>query len=281
MRSAWSYEGKRVVVTGCASGVGASTAAECEALGAEVIGVDLRHPSGGPNRFVQMDIGDPGSIDNGLGKVPPEIDALFNCAGISGSNEPRRVFGVNFLGTRHLTERLVGRMAAGGAVASVASLGGVRWPDNLGPVLEMCRTPDFSAGQDWIENHPEQLKPSGYNFAKQCLIVYTLQNAWKLAADGIRFNCVTPSPINTPMLANSATSVGQDYLDRFPRPLGRNAEPEEVARPIVFLNSDAASYITGQTLSIDGGFMCGVELGSIDRNIIAGVPGMPRKDPAG
>jgi NAD(P)-dependent dehydrogenase (short-subunit alcohol dehydrogenase family) len=246
-----------------------------------VIGVDVREPSSAVDGFVKMDLSDPAAIDRGVSGLPGEVSGLFNCAGISGSNPARHVFAVNFLGTRHLTESLLPRLAEGGSVASVASLGGARWTENLAPVLEMLETTGFSAGLAWIDSHPEQMTPSGYNFAKQCLIAYTSRKAWELGPIGRRCNCVSPSPVDTPMLANSSVSVGQSYLDRFPRPLGRNALPVEVARPLVFLNSGAASYINGQNIYVDGGFMAGIGIGVLDRNLIAGVPGVPRQEPAG
>jgi NAD(P)-dependent dehydrogenase (short-subunit alcohol dehydrogenase family) len=271
----WRYDGRRTVVTGCSSGIGEAVAVELRGLGADVVGLDVNEPTVDIDRFVRLDLRDAASIDAVVADLG-DVDALFNCAGISGANPARDVYLVNFLGTRHFTERVLAGMRTGATVVSVSSLGAARWADNLEAVLEAVKSRDVAAGLEWIDAHPEQITPSGYNFAKQCLLVWTMERALEVAPEGKRMNVVSPSPVDTPMLAQSAVAVGASYLDRFPRPLGRNAQPIEVARPMIFLNSEAASYINGHNLWIDGGFMAGTAIGAIDRTLIAGVPGQRR-----
>ena len=86
-----------------------------------------------------------------------------------------------------------------------------------------------------------------------------------LGALGIRINCIGPTVTDTPFLADTIKTYGEGFIDAFPKPLGRVSRPEEQARALIFLNSDAASYITGQVLWTDGGYMGGVTTGLITR----------------
>src|ERR1043165_3539692 len=112
----WRYDGRRVVVTGCASGIGADVARQLTGLGAEVIGLDIRPPEFDVGEFVSLDLHDPESIDAAVASIGGRVDALFNVAGVSsGIRDPLRVVTINFLGTRRFTEALVPSMPAGSA----------------------------------------------------------------------------------------------------------------------------------------------------------------------
>src|SRR5947209_1001484 len=117
-----SYQDKRVVVTGAASGIGAATAKLVAQLGGQVTGVDIKESD--TERFVEANLMDLQSI-NAAAKQIGDVDALFNCAGVQGppfSNLDTML--VNFIGLRHLTELLLQRMPPGSAIVSVASLAG-------------------------------------------------------------------------------------------------------------------------------------------------------------
>jgi NAD(P)-dependent dehydrogenase (short-subunit alcohol dehydrogenase family) len=264
MGDVWRYDDRRTVVTGCASGIGAATARELCALGATVVGVDVAEPTQEVAEFHRVDLADPGSIDAAIGPLGA-IDALFNCAGLSnGAAEPEQVFRVNFLGLRRLTEALLPSMGSGAAVASVASLGGQGWEANLEHLEELCATPGFDEGFAWFLAHPDLWEGGAYGVSKQAVIVYSKWRCVELAQRGIRTNTIGPGVTQTPMLVASARSLGGDAaLDRVPAPLGRRAEPEEQARVLVFLAGDAASYVTGQHLWTDAGFMGGLEVGTL------------------
>ena len=75
----------------------------------------------------------------------------------------------------------------------------------------------------------------------------------RLGAKGIRINCTAPGVTDTPILDQLRSAYGQEFLDSFQTPLGRVAGPDEQASVLVFLNSGAASYITGQVIWVDGG----------------------------
>ena len=94
------YEGRRVVVTGCASGMGQETARQLVDLGAHVVGLDLREPSVPVKEFCAVDLSDPASIDAAVSAIGGPVHGLFNVAGISPGRAPLKVIAVNFLGTR-------------------------------------------------------------------------------------------------------------------------------------------------------------------------------------
>jgi NAD(P)-dependent dehydrogenase (short-subunit alcohol dehydrogenase family) len=264
MGDAWRFDGRRVVVTGCASGIGAATAHELRDLGAVVVGVDVAEPGGGVAEFHLVDLADPRSIDDAVGALGA-VDALCNCAGLSnGAAEPEQVFRVNFLGLRHLTDALVPAMAPGAAIASVSSLGGQGWEANRATLAELCTRTGYDDGLAWFSSNPELWAAGAYGISKQAVIVWSKWRCVDLAARGIRINTIGPGVTQTPMLVASARSLGgEEALDRVPKPLGRRAEPEEQARALVFLAGDAASYVTGQHLWTDAGFMGALDVGAL------------------
>ena len=87
--------------------------------------------------------------------------------------------------------------------------------------------------------------------------MWTMHTALDLAPE-IRVNCTSPGPTNTPMMPDFENYMGKDFMDAFPKPLGRNSTPQEQAHILVFLNSDMASYITGANVYTDGGFWAGL-----------------------
>jgi NAD(P)-dependent dehydrogenase (short-subunit alcohol dehydrogenase family) len=121
----FGYADRRVIVTGCSSGIGRATAELVNDLGAEVIGLDVKPLPGAEYAIIEADLSEPESIDAAIEKVDGPVDGLFNCAGLSGRFPALDVVKVNFLGLRHLTEALVPRMPAGATIVNVASLGGL------------------------------------------------------------------------------------------------------------------------------------------------------------
>ena len=196
----------------------------------------------------------------------PGVEVLLEAGhAVPGPAPPLRVVEVNFLGTRRLTEALLPTMEAGSAIASVSSLAAAGYAANVATVQEFLAAGDFAAGRAWCEAHPDELVGGGYGLAKQAIIVWTMMQGVTLGALGIRINCIGPTVTDTPFLADTIKAYGEGFLDAFPKPLGRVSRPEEQARALIFLNSDAASYITGQVLWTDGGYMGGVTTGLITR----------------
>ena len=273
----WRYDGRRVVVTGCASGIGEHVARQLTELGAEVVGLDIRareerdsegQPALQLREFHEVNLADPASIDQAAASIGGQVDALFNVAGVSsGIKDPLRVVTINFLGTRQLTEALVPTMPPGSAIANVSSLAASAYRENAGVTAGLLDTVTMAEGVEWCQRNPEALADGGgYRLSKEAIILYGLANVAVLGAKGIRINCTAPGVTDTPILDQLRSAYGQEFLDAFRTPLGRVSEPSEQAAVLVFLNSKAASYITGQVIWVDGGTIGETDLaGSVPR----------------
>jgi NAD(P)-dependent dehydrogenase (short-subunit alcohol dehydrogenase family) len=273
----WRYDGRRVVVTGCASGIGEHVARQLTELGAEVVGLDIRareerdsegQPALQLKEFHEVNLADPASIDQAAASIGGQVDALFNVAGVSsGIKDPLRVVTINFLGTRQFTEALVPTMPPGSAIANVSSLAASAYRENAGVTAGLLDTVTMAEGVEWCQRNPEALADGGgYRLSKEAIILYGLANVAVLGAKGIRINCTAPGVTDTPILDQLRSAYGQEFLDAFRTPLGRVSEPSEQAAVLVFLNSKAASYITGQVIWVDGGTIGETDLaGSVPR----------------
>jgi NAD(P)-dependent dehydrogenase (short-subunit alcohol dehydrogenase family) len=257
------YAGKRVIVTGCFSGMGAATAIMLRGLGAEVHGLDYKDSDLPLASFTNVDLRDPASIDTAVAAVGGQIDALFNCAGLPNSFPPMDVMKVNFIGLRHLTERVIPMMGTGGAIANIASTGGLGWSRRIPTNMEFVTTLGWDAAMAWCEANLETVR-EGYSFSKENVIVWTQYMGAQLIKRGIRINCTLPSPTQTPMMDAFEATSGKEVIAAAAEPMGRYSTPEEQAGGIVLLNSSLASIINGVVLPVDGGFMGGLATGQID-----------------
>jgi NAD(P)-dependent dehydrogenase (short-subunit alcohol dehydrogenase family) len=261
MASVWSYEGMRVVVSGGGGGgMGAAAVRELSELGAEIHVLDLREPPVEVASYQAADLRDPAAVAGAVEKIGGRIDALFNCAGLPGGKFPDLdVMLVNFVGMRHLAELVAQRMEPGGAIASISSTAGRGWEENVDRWMPLVTTAGFEAGKAWCEGHPDEIA-GGYGPSKQAMIIWTMYAAVELAGKGIRVNCISPGPTDTPMMPDFPQAI----IEKYPIPIGRHSRPEEQAYPLIFLNSRAASYVTGENLITDGGTIGGVCTGQID-----------------
>lgn len=255
MEQMLSYRGRRVAVTGVASGIGAALVSHLHELGAEVVGLDTKSPSVPVNDFHTVDLSSPDSIAAAATALGP-VDGLFNVAGVSsGIGNPLLVVKINFLGMRRLTEAVVAAMPDGGSVVNVASLAASDYVANASVVAGLLGTKDFADGVTWCEAHPEALADGGYKLSKQAIILYGMGAAVRWGARGIRINCTAPGVTQTPILDQLRSAYGQGFLDSFEAPLGRVSTPDEQAAVLAFLGSPAAGYITGQVIWADGGIL--------------------------
>jgi NAD(P)-dependent dehydrogenase (short-subunit alcohol dehydrogenase family) len=177
---------------------------------------------------------------------------------------------VNFVAARHLTSKAAEMMPSGSAVATISSAGGMGWEHMIEAVSGLLTTPGYEEAKGWCEANPE-LVGEGYLLSKQVIIIWTMRAAIQYAPKGIRVNCTSPGPTDTPMMPSFVEAMGKDFMDKFPKPLwGRNSTPEEQGHVVVFLNSDAANYITGANIYADGGFSAGMLTGRLDFSVLMG-----------
>lgn len=248
-----SLEGRRIVVTGVASGIGAATAALLTERGAEVIGLDRREPEQRTVAFHRCDLSDPASIDAAVAAIPGPLHGLANVAGVPGSLDGETVMRVNLLGLRHLTEALLPRMVPGGAIVQVASGAGSGWRDNLAQVRALLARRSFAEGLAWVRANPMR-GPQAYGFSKECVIVYALAGSMMARPHGVRSVSLSPGVVDTPILADFEDTMGKAVLDRLTAQSGgRNARPGDIAPVIAFLMSEDAAWINGTDIGVDGG----------------------------
>jgi NAD(P)-dependent dehydrogenase (short-subunit alcohol dehydrogenase family) len=251
-----SLEGRTALVTGAAQGIGAAAVARLAEAGADVVGMDLpgadfEEPRAAAaafgRRFVGLegDVASEGDWRRILGEVETtfgRLDILVNNAGVSGPIGPLvdcsteafdRVQAVNgrgvFLGMKLAFPLL--KASGAGAVVNIASVSGL------------------GGGQRTV----------AYTASKHAVVGMTYLAAAEFAPDGVRVNAVCPAPTATDMIARLENHYRPEAPEAFRAefvkmiPMGRYGEPFEIADAIAFLASDAASFITGAALPVDGG----------------------------
>ena len=264
MQDMLGYAGKKVVITGAASGMGAAAAERLVALDAEVYALDIGDVKAPVERFLRTDMKNKAAIDAAIAELPSEIDVLFNCAGVP--HPPASALDtimINFVGLRHLTDALIPRLRKGGAIASIASTAGMAWKSNLELVQTFLALETFDAAESWLQDPPE-LNADPYGFSKQCLIVYTQMLAGELAKREIRINCISPSPTASDFMTQLTKTIPEDAVKIFCPSNGRYADPDEMGRVMILLGSDLAGFISGVNLPVDFGYCAEVAMGQRD-----------------
>ncbi|MCU1462895.1 MAG: 3-alpha-hydroxysteroid dehydrogenase [Acidimicrobiales bacterium] len=267
MEDALQYEGKRVLVTGCASGMGAAAAQILVDLGAEVIGLDVKPTEVPVKVFHAVDLRDKASIDAVAGAIDGPVHAVFSVAGLPGPPFPDiDTVLVNFVGARHLIETLVPKMAPGGAVVCVASNAGLGWQQDLESLMPLVTTDGFDTAKAWCEANPAAID-QGYAPSKKLVNAWVAWRGTSLMKQGIRLNTINPGPTETAMMPAFENQHGKDLIDAFIGPSGRRSTADEQAWPMVFLNSPRSSYIAAEALHVDGGFLGAMVTGQLEVNL--------------
>lgn len=264
MQDVLGYEGRQVVVTGAASGMGAATATLLVALGADVVALDVASFDLDGGRTMAVDLRDRDSIDAAVDAIDGEVQAVFSVAGLPGPPfSDLDTVTVNFIGARHLIESLVPQMADDGAVVCVASNAGLGWQQELDGLLPLVTTPDFEAARAWCEENPDAID-SGYMPSKKLINAWV---AWRgttlMEEKGLRLNCTNPGPTDTAMMPAFEALAGKELIDAFIGPSGRRSTAEEQAWPMLFLNSPRNTYVAAEALHVDGGFLGAMVTGQI------------------
>lgn len=240
------FSGKVYLVTGGASGIGAAVVDYLATHGAKVVVADLNAETGAAQvqqypdavEFVTTDVTDFSALENACAVAEQKfgrLDGAVNSAGIGGLGNAvdisledwHRVIDIDLHGVFYACRAAIPhlRKAGGGSIVNIASLSGVRADHGFG----------------------------AYNAAKAGVINFTRALGLDHAAENIRATAVCPGYIATPLteVPTSIDALNDDWLSRIP--MGRAGRAEEIAALAVFLLSDAASYITGTEIVIDGG----------------------------
>lgn len=249
---AFSYQGKRALVVGGATGMGAATASLVRSLGAEVTVFDIAEMSVEVDHSVRVDLRSIDSVDGAVNALSGPIDALFSCAGVADGTEG--ILEVNFLAQRHIIERLVAedRLADGAAIGVISSMAGTGWYVHTPEVLEFLAAPDWPSAVAWVLDR--DVVPT-YRFTKRAMSAYIALRAMPLLQRGIRINGIEPSMTDTPLARANADRwfrFGAEYR------AATGLEPltsEQMAYPLAFLCSDAASGMTGTCVIVDQGLV--------------------------
>jgi len=249
-----TMSGKRALVTGGASGIGRATAELLAARGAAVAVADLDEAGaravadvcGTGALALAVDVAYAEECRRAVDRTVEAfggLDVLVNNAGIirradvveTTEDEWDRVMAVNVKSVFLMSQCAIPVMAAGGGGAIVNT--GSGWGLKGGP------------------------NAASYCASKGAVVNLTRAMAVDHGPQGIRVNCVCPGDTDTPMLRSEAEQLGQAegafLADAASRPLRRIGQPEDVARAIVYLASDAASFVTGSVLVVDGGGLAG------------------------
>lgn len=246
--------GKTILITGVASGIGARTAELAGQLGADVIGVDLREPADHQGIFVKADISSKAGVDDLVARLPQRLDALCNVAGLSGNTGAASTLAVNFYGLRALSEALAPKLREGGAIVNVASIAGYGWRANLNRAASMVSVDGFPDVAKVIADHAVK-NEEGYPVSKELLLLWTFRAAHRelFKSRGIRINAVSPGPVETPILKQFRAVLGDSKVDSDIGRVGRAGTSGDIAPVVLFLCSDAARWINGANVPVDGG----------------------------
>ena len=246
--------GKTIVITGISSGIGARVGELAVALGADVIGVDIREPARPLDAFIKADIGSAQGVAEILQTLPPKFDALCNVAGVSGVLGAARTLAINFYGLRELTLALAPRLREGGAVVNVASIAGYGWRVSLERAKAFVNAPGFPDLGPLLAAHQV---PDGeaYPLSKELLLLWTMRAAHETMFKdrGLRVNAVSPGPVTTPILKEFRQIFGDPRVDDDIARVGRAGAAPDIAPAVLFLCSDGARWINGANLPVDGG----------------------------
>ena len=247
---AFRFDGKRALVVGGATGMGAAAAELLQSAGADVVVMDFAEVSLPGATAIQVNLAEQASIDAAVDRCEGPIDALLSCAGVADGTPG--IERINFIGHRHLIDRLLAqdKLPRGSAIGFISSAAGLGWESNLPRIKEYLATPDFDSAVAWVEANGG----ADYLSTKQAVCAYVATQAMHLLQRGIRINATCPGPTDTPLAqANKEMwlGFGADYREE----VGiEAATPLEQAYPLVFLCSAAAASISGITMVTDSGY---------------------------
>lgn len=257
MKDYFNYNDKVCVVTGAASGIGLATARMLVECGAQVYAIDknaILIP--GVTKFIKADLSNKLSIDAAFTIIPEKIDCFFGVAGLSGAiTNYFTTFTVNYIANVYITETyLQKRMDTGAAITYVTSTGGLNWEKYSKEYMKFIKAKTWEEMTNVLHNQAkfETLGVMAYPLSKRAMNYYTSIKSIELGARGIRVNAILPGSTNTGMKREfEAEAGGEKNLLEHTGVANRLATPEEIAEPLLFLNSRMARFISGELIIVD------------------------------
>lgn len=273
MKNYFGYEGKICVVTGASSGMGKATVEILVDLGANVYALDLNPCTiNGIKEFIKCDLANKKEIDEAFKKIPEHIDSFFGVAGLSGAKtDYRTTFDCNYTANMYITlNYLKNKMSKGGSIVYCTSTAGLEWKRFKKEQNKVVHAKTWEE----VEEVTRKLASSApatfaYMYSKRCLSQFACEQAVEFAKLGIRINNVLPASTDTGMKQEFQDMIGSEKeLIAQAGLAGRLATPEEMAYPMVFLNSEMSSFISGLDMVVDYTDTCLKTLG-LKKNIEA------------
>jgi oxidoreductase, short chain dehydrogenase/reductase family len=273
MKNYFGYEGKVCVVTGASSGMGKATVEMLVDLGANVYALDLNPCTiNGIKEFIKCDLANKKEIDEAFKKIPEHIDSFFGVAGLSGAKtDYRTTFDCNYTANMYITlNYLKNRMSKGGSIVYCTSTAGLEWKRFKKEQNKVVHAKTWEE----VEEVTRKLASSApatfaYMYSKRCLSQFACEQAVEFAKLGIRINNVLPASTDTGMKQEFQDMIGSEKeLIAQAGLAGRLASPEEMAYPMVFLNSEMSSFISELDMVVDYTDTCLKTLG-LKKNIEA------------
>lgn len=248
---AFRFDGKRVLVVGGATGMGAAAAELALDLGADVVVMDYAPVKLTGVKAIKLNLADKKSIDAAVDECGGPVHALLACAGVADGTPG--IEKINYIGHRHLIDRMLakGMLGRGASIGFISSAAGLGWEKNLELLKELLATPDFDEAVAWVQKQEK----ANYFWMKQAVCAYVSSQAFSMLKRGVRINAICPGPTDTP-LAQANKDVWLAFGADFRKEAGiETSTPKEQAFPLLFLCSDAAAAVNGITLVTDAGYM--------------------------
>jgi NAD(P)-dependent dehydrogenase (short-subunit alcohol dehydrogenase family) len=264
------YEGKRVVVVGGATGMGAATARMASDLGAEVIVLDVAAVEYDCAQSISVDLRNQASVDEAADAIDGGVDTIFACAGVADGTAG--IMLINFTAQRHFIDRMIsqGKLNQGGSVAFISSTAGMGWKNNIERVRDFLANGDWASAAAWTEENPDT---DSYGFSKEAINLYVAQQAFPMLKAGYRVNCILPGPTVTP-LSEANADLWLTYAADYREAAGVDTlQPEQMASTLIFLGSAAASGVNGETLQVDQGHTNAALVDAYDAPIVKMIAG--------